>query len=830
MVLCRDLELARKSDPNPDPAGAPGMCLHGGQASRPFWVSVMNPVFENGELVLEFSFKNPCNQGSSNFSREEARPLGYLGEFLFSVHVHINQPQLSQRDWKLLNKWLLGARLDDLKALSPAFKQAVLDWARAMPSLIVGQNRVPEGEPGVTDDGWRRWTHDAINKLMSQYQRPLGSLPHQIMACLKQAHYTLGAGGFDGEGSTGFGRPSVSRPPARSLEPPTPQLTNSSTTGSDKRPRGSQGRSNSQTRTHSTAPNLAAKSPASPSEYASTLNSPADSFLEQRQDTESRTGARQDGVRRSARTRASQHAAGLRRPFPSKDFSDISEESLAAFEPCEDADMALQACFTTSHQGNEARGSLDSDAGQGSQVLLGGLGRQAIQRSSGGVTIAGNASWVGCRLPPDLLDISAEAFPAFKRQRTIWAGPPASALELHKTLDHLENNRMAFADVAGDAPQAATLSDHLDDLFGLKGPSALIANAAASADPAGPLDLAGSDLPPSIQLTSPYAGDQLTGTDASPGMNGSSYGNPSTLQETGPTYRSSWPLPAVHGAGEQGATGGDGRGPWHHGPPIHSELTTKWSQTCTKIDDLELPHPTDFDPFGDILDGGFLEPLPSAPAVPPTAPSPPLRLHLQQLSDRQPQRGLEGYLRLSSPQAPSPLPLEVGARMGSGISRHHDIGRRPPRNAATPPGFGSRVVSGCMTSAAMAAHEELMGLPLVSGPRTRSIASPIVRQGPAILRSRPKSTGPACLASPNTQHIMFQEPRRHSSASMGASDMWLAQATTRQGLQEELQHRGSHPLSGLELEADPFSPRHSSLSWGTVEAIAAGYVPGLEGE
>ena len=36
----------------------------------------MNPTFENGELVLEFSFKNPCNQGSTDFSREEARPLG----------------------------------------------------------------------------------------------------------------------------------------------------------------------------------------------------------------------------------------------------------------------------------------------------------------------------------------------------------------------------------------------------------------------------------------------------------------------------------------------------------------------------------------------------------------------------------------------------------------------------------------------------------------------------------------------------------------------------------------------------------------------------------
>ncbi len=83
----------------------------------------------------------------------------------------------------------------------------VLDWARAMPSLIIGQNRVPQGQPGVTDDGWRRWTHDAISKLMAQYSRPLGTLPHQIMACLKQAHYSLGAGSFDGDGCTGFGLP-----------------------------------------------------------------------------------------------------------------------------------------------------------------------------------------------------------------------------------------------------------------------------------------------------------------------------------------------------------------------------------------------------------------------------------------------------------------------------------------------------------------------------------------------------------------------------------------------------------------------------------------------
>lgn len=66
-------------------------CLHGGEASRPFWVSVMNPVVENGELVLEFSFKNPCGQGSSSFSREEARPLGELSG-VAQQHLDIGCP------------------------------------------------------------------------------------------------------------------------------------------------------------------------------------------------------------------------------------------------------------------------------------------------------------------------------------------------------------------------------------------------------------------------------------------------------------------------------------------------------------------------------------------------------------------------------------------------------------------------------------------------------------------------------------------------------------------------------------------------------------------
>ena len=105
--------------------------------------------------------------------------------------------------------------------------EQVLDWARAMPSLIIGQNRVPEGQAGRTDDGWRRWTHDAINKLMAQYSRPLGTLPYPIMACLKQAHYALGAGSFDGDGLTGFGTPGGPQQPPLALEPATPHLTHS---------------------------------------------------------------------------------------------------------------------------------------------------------------------------------------------------------------------------------------------------------------------------------------------------------------------------------------------------------------------------------------------------------------------------------------------------------------------------------------------------------------------------------------------------------------------------------------------------------------------------
>ncbi|KAK9825824.1 hypothetical protein WJX74_011014 [Apatococcus lobatus] len=883
MVLQRVLELARKSDPNPDPAGAPGMCLHGGQASRPFWVSVMNPVFEDGELVLEFSFKNPCGQGSSSFSREEARPLGYLGEFLFSIHVHMNQPQLSQRDWRLLNKWLISARLEDLHALSPAFKQAVLDWARSMPSLINGRNCVPEGQPGVTDDGWRRWTHDAIDKLMAQYSRPLGDLPPQIMACLKQAHYTLGAGSFDGDGLTGFGTPGGSGRPFKGLEPATPQPAQSSEITSYKRSRVGPLQGQSKSSATFGSANLEGLNAATPSWQGH--SGPANPFLQQlqsdaeacRPEKEARRGST-EGLRRSSRHRT--HSA-----FPSRDLSDLSEETLAILEPLELSDLQeLEACLAEG-QPDEVQTSLESDAGQHSRLLSDARSRQDIQRSSGGAVIVGKASWMGCLLPPDLLDIDPEAFPVFKRKREVWEGPPASKLELHKTLDHLENNEIGIADMAGSLSSASLQPTLLDDPFALESlPDPPLPSLAVSGRDPSVLNFATLLPSPTLEAhpLSPPA------QDASPAVHSSNCSNPpaaaatpSMSQQPASPFAPSPTLntgEAGDVSDEQRLQASEPRDPasvhWRQAlqqasrptrvkldqggagvPPITTPQLCHLSQAGSssqkrQSNHCSQPHRTStlegFNPYA-TADAESWFPheqhrrVPSeltspTPPLRADAPSPPLRLSLQQLP-RTLQHVQDGIPLSGSMEALNPPPQAARPSQTPDMG----LGRRMLHHSTTPPtGYGSRVVSGGMTSAAMASHEELMGLPLVGGPRTRSISAPIVRQGPAILRSKlSPHRGPGrgsghASGRPNCSPRGFQEPRRHSAGSVRTPTpvgMWLPEApggVLRSG--DPTRHDPTHPLGDLDLSPTAFPLRESSsISWGTIEAIAAGYVPALDG-
>ena len=248
----------------------------------------------------------------------------------------------------------------------------------------------------------------------------------------------------------------------------------------------------------------------------------------------------------------------------------------------------------------------------------------------------------------------------------------------------------------------------------------------------------------------------------------------------------------------------------------------------------------------------------STPPSHADAPSPPLRLSLQQHTSRNSQNEaiLPGSLRSLSPSQVG-RNLKYGDTMRYGDTMKYGDSRSASR---TPPGYGSRVVSGCMTSAAMAAHEDLMAFPLISGQRTRSISAPIVRQGPAILRSKTPhklrgASGLSCHvsshegsrymptaasgfptqagskypsygmgSSTNASPPAFQEQRRCSESSAGR---WMPDSTSRLPGQEPNQPYGS--MSELDLPSPSFPTREGSLSWGTVEAIAAGYVPGLDG-
>lgn len=249
------------------------------------------------------------------------------------------------------------------------------------------------------------------------------------------------------------------------------------------------------------------------------------------------------------------------------------------------------------------------------------------------------------------------------------------------------------------------------------------------------------------------------------------------------------------------------------------------------------------------------------------APSPPLRLSLQQPTGRtllQAQSGSPLQAQDGSPlQVQDGYPLLQGSSRGKPLKPAPEAegwnpltpeggaqGRRFPRPARTPPtGHGSRVMSGCITAAAAAAHEELMGLPLVCGPRTRSISAPIVRQGPAILRSKlnnphrgsssGRPSGESRHTSPNPS-APFREPPYQSAGSRRTPppmSMWLQDSPgglLRGGVGAGGDSSGqdlTNPLGELDLSPTDFPLRESSsLSWGTVEAIAAGYVPALDGD
>ena len=460
----------------------------------------------------------------------------------------------------------------------------------------------------------------------------------------------------------------------------------------------------------------------------------------------------------------------------------------------------------------------------------------------------------------------------------IWEGPPASTLELHKTLDHLENNQIGVGDAAGDASLAAQSSMLLpfnpEDLADLPSPRAGLLSPTASTLPWMDL-LPDSPTGPSFPIP----------IETLPAINSSHCSNPSgvddpvhkfpspiglrevagrSFQDALITEQPSCTLPEWSRADAPGKIPMGQMGTGSNSAPSHAQWVSEQARKFrneAQADRLRVNPLEGFNPYAsstscanwDQQNGvspnvstGMTS---SAAPFRADAPSPPLRLSLQQQStgSLQAKSPLPGAFRTLSPShAGRGLKYEYAPRPYGNASRSYgDAFRRPPRTAGTPPGCGSRVISGCMTSAAMAAHEDLVGAPLLAGQRTRSISAPIVRQGPAILRSktphkrmasagglgesssrflqageRKFPTGAVGGAAPSSP-MGFQEPRRCSEPT------WMPPATS--GLSGQDMSQQYQSLNELELSTSDFPCREGSLSWGTVEAIAAGYVPGIDG-
>ena len=487
-----------------------------------------------------------------------------------------------------------------------------------------------------------------------------------------------------------------------------------------------------------------------------------------------------------------------------------------------------------------------------------------------------------------VVDMPAQRLCPLQRKREVWEGPPASSLELHKTLDHLENNDMGIADLAGSLSSPTLQPTLLDDLFGLDSlPDFLSPSMPMSDGETAALNLSALLPSPTSEAHHPLSPH---GQATSPAVHSSACSNPPTVAaipalsqqptspnppgfpfETGqprdvsspqgvkrPEHADSASMHWRHALQQaQRPTGGirvhAGRaGGYPIAPPQHCPVAP--SSRRSQSSHPAHPHRTStlegFNPFAtadaEIVESELPRNLgcrapsgcyPSA-TLPPRAdaPSPPLRLSLQPPTCRTLQQRLDGYPLPGSMEVLHPPP-QTGRMLRA---PEGGPSKRLPQSAATAPnGFGSRVVSGCMTSAAMATHEELLGLPLVCGPRTRSISAPIVRQGPAILRSRLKphrgATGGNGVQSghPPSSPPAFREPRHHSAGPVRTTPVGMCLPEAQRGLLrsgDPTEQDPTNSLGELDLSSGPGPLRESSsLSWGTVEAIAAGYVPALDG-
>lgn len=491
-----------------------------------------------------------------------------------------------------------------------------------------------------------------------------------------------------------------------------------------------------------------------------------------------------------------------------------------------------------------------------------------------------------------------------QRKREILGEASASSRELDKTLYQMEDNRTGLADLAGSsspAPMQPMLSE--DYAFALDSPPDLLPPSLSISD-WNPSALGFSLIASPISAAhppNPLAQDASAGVDNSNGSDSLVEATPPMAQDstsqpfpTSPFVGRTWQpggsqkgrrpvqspaasiVASMHGQHAlQHAPGPAPRvkGEWHSpaGTPAHP-ITCAWQRQPPHAGSPSRRHhpvhrshphrtssPEGFDPFAtadagkrmtNLVKGGLAQEVRRM-----DTPSPPLGLSLQQQPTARTLLQAPDWYPLLPGSSSSSREALVPAPEAGGWNplapEEGATGRRFPRSTCTPPnGHGSRVISRGITADATAAHEEMMGLPLVCSRRTQFTSAPIVRQAPAILQPKPNnphrgassghSGGANRHLSPNPP-ARVHETQYHSAGSLimrtpTPMGMWL-QDTSGGVLRGGVGNRESNaqdptdPPGEQYLAPTAFTLQESSsLSWGTVEAIAAGYVLAMDGD
>ncbi|KAK9838027.1 hypothetical protein WJX74_009990 [Apatococcus lobatus] len=150
----------------------PGPAPAGPEQAQSFSVRLPVRHWHQGKASVSLCNLVSPDTKQAYFSKAAALPLGFLSEFLYS-----QLPFVVGCDQRAaiaaLNQWLSSGDGLLLRALAVPMQQAVLDWARALPSLLVAENRANPNDA---------FTQHSVRTLLQDYPQGCSDGSGQALA------------------------------------------------------------------------------------------------------------------------------------------------------------------------------------------------------------------------------------------------------------------------------------------------------------------------------------------------------------------------------------------------------------------------------------------------------------------------------------------------------------------------------------------------------------------------------------------------------------------------------------------------------------------------